>query len=155
MKRLILLGGLAFVSTLFIISSCKKEEKKNLPPTINFVQGLNYVSSDTTIGVSTVFIVSVYAEANAESKSNIRTLKVTREFGTNSADTTFNFDNSSITANITFNAQSIVGVETITFDVTDNDGQKASASLQITTVITAGKALPSKNSAWIEMKQSF
>lgn len=139
MKKFMFIAGVILFSTTFLLTSCTEDETNDLYPTINFLAGAGLISSDATVTVGSVFNVKVYAEENAESKANIRSLKVTRVFNLNSWDTTYSdFNDASMTFTITFTAQPIVGQESIKFEVTDNDGQKASVSLLITTEAGSG-----------------
>jgi hypothetical protein len=138
MRKLMLIMGTALLSGLLFFSACTTEEDQDQPPSINFLAGDDYISSDATVTVNSLFMVKVYAEENAESKSNIRTLKVTRVFNLNSWDTTFSFNDPNITVELSFYAQPNEGVESIKFEVADNAGETASIELRITTEPGAG-----------------
>jgi len=132
-KTTLFIGAILFSATMFLVS-CTKDETKDQPPTINFIAGTDYISSDATLALNEAFKVKIYAEENSESKSNITALKVTRVFNLDSWDTTFtDFNDPTISVEIAFNAQPIEGVENIKFEAIANDGQKASVSLKITT----------------------
>jgi hypothetical protein len=140
MKKLLLIAGIALFSTTFFFSSCTDDEEPqpSQPPSINFLTGSDLISSDATVTVNGTFKIKVYAEENADSKSNLRSLEITRVFNLNSWDTTFTYNDPNLTAEINFTAQPVAGVENITFEVTDNDGQKASISVKITTEEATG-----------------
>lgn len=139
MKKMILIAGALLLSTALFFTSCSSDDPApNQPPTIGFVAGADYISSDATLTVNAPFKIKVTIEENAESKSNIRSLKITRVFSLSAWDTTFSFNDPIVNAEFTFNAQPTAGQESIEFEAVDNDGQKASVSLKITTEEATG-----------------
>lgn len=141
MKRIFLfLGAIMLVSVTMFTSCTEDTEPADLPPSISFVTGANYISDDATMTADTTFKVKILAESNTTSNTKLASLKITRVFGLNSQDTTYNDPNgeSTFTAEITFTAVQVEGVERIEFKVTDKDGQSATIDLQITTVLPAG-----------------
>ena len=131
-----LIAAILMTGSLFL-ASCT-EETESQPPSINLLAGAGLISSSATVEVNSVFSVKVYAEENAASGSNIRTLEVTRVFNLTSWDTTFSFNDPNITADLTFMAQPVEGQESIKFEVTDNNGEKASTTIVITTEAATG-----------------
>jgi hypothetical protein len=140
MKKLMIIAGVMLFSTSLFFSSCTDDDepKPVQPPSISFLTGADFISSDATVTVSSQFKVKVYVEENADSKSNLKSLEITRVFNLNSWDTTYNLSGASGSVEITFSAQPTAGLENITFEVMDNAGQKASISLKITTEESSG-----------------
>jgi hypothetical protein len=138
MKKFFVLAGIVFFSTSMLLTSCTTEEETDQPPTIGFVAGSGFISADASVDVNSTFSVKVFAEENATSGENLKSLKVTRVFELNSWDTTFTFNEATFSATYNFQAQASAGEESIKFEVTDNAGEKASAQLIITTQETAG-----------------
>lgn len=139
MKKLLVLAGIVlFSASLFLTSCTTEEEPLDQPPTIAFIAGSGFISADATVDVNSTFSVKIYAEENATSGENLKSLKVTRVFELNSWDTTFTFNEATYAATYNFQARATAGQESIKFEVTDNAGEKASCQLVITTEATAG-----------------
>lgn len=137
MKKIFyLLVAIVMAGTLFF-TACT-EEGDDQPPTIYFLTGTGFISSDATVEINSTFTVKVFAEENLISKSNISSIKVTRVFNLNSWDTTYNYNDPSVTLEREFTAQATTGQESIKFEVTDNNGEKASISITITTEAATG-----------------
>jgi hypothetical protein len=140
MKRVLIFLSAILISSVTFLSSCTEENTPaDLPPTISFVAGAGYISADATVDVSTNFVIKVLAEANTTSASKIASIGITR-ISNNQVigDTTFTFNDATITFEITFVSLAVVGTETIEFKATDKDGQDATISLDITTQQQAG-----------------
>lgn len=137
MKKVFFMLGVVFLSTSFLLTSCT-EEVTPMPPTIAFVAGAGFISADATVDASSTFSIKILAEENAESGANLKSLKITRVFDLNSWDTTFDYNDATISQVFNFQAQAAEGDESIKFEVTDNNGEKASVSLIITTEGAAG-----------------
>ncbi len=132
---------LAFVITsVTLFTSCTEEEDPvNLPPSISFVSGAGYVSSDATLEVNTPFVVKILAEANVTSGAKIEKINITRIFGNQTVgDTTFTFNDATVTFEVTFMSYPQVGVENIEFEAVDKDNQTKKITLKITTTAAAG-----------------
>ena len=127
---------IAFVLTsVTLFTSCTDEEEPvDLPPTIGFVSGAGYISADATVELNTPFVVKVLAEANATSGAKITEINVTRIFSNQVVgDTTFTFNDATVTMELTFMSYPEAGVENIEFEAVDKDGQSDKVSLEITT----------------------
>jgi hypothetical protein len=134
MKRIFLFLGAIILSSVMLFTSCTDTtDPVNLPPTISFVAGPNYISNDAAVIVSTPFKVKILAEENVTSGTNLQSLKITRVFNLQTWDTTLTFNESTYTLEASFTAQSAAGVERIEFKITDKDGESAMVDLQITT----------------------
>lgn len=124
----IILGGLT------IMSSCKKDENNDGPPTLLFDTGTDYVSGDFIADTNQNIKIGVRAASNAESGNKLSNLKVQRVFNntpfvvldTNINTTVFNLD-------ILTNARLTEGDENWIFRITDKGGQYAEKSFIITT----------------------
>jgi hypothetical protein len=140
MKKTSLIAALLLImASVSFFTSCTTEEE-NLSPTINFVTGSGYISSDANLKAGEAFTVNLSAAANSTSGAKLVNLKVIRVLGGNTvtvADETI--DLSSFTSEISANAAFIAGTEKWTFTVTDANGETAEISLNITT--TAGAAI--------------
>lgn len=134
MKRSLFLVLSLLVSSALLLVSCNDDDEPlNQPPTISFVAGANFISSDATLKVNESFTVKILAEANTTSGSKIQSLKISRVFNLQSWDTTLTYNDATFTLEATFTANAQVGVERISFEITDKAGQKASIYLDITT----------------------
>lgn len=135
------LFGLMLVSALFILNSCSKDtttDPVDLTPSLSFVGGTGYVSSDVTLDVNEPFKVGITAFSNTNSSAKLAKLTITRVVNNvpHAQDTTFN----SSTLNLTINAvaSNLVGQEKWFFKVTDKDNQVKEVSFTITTVAPTG-----------------
>lgn len=134
---LLVMAGISF------FTSCTKEEE-DLSPTIKFVTGAGYISSDATLKAGEAFTVNISATANSTSGAKLVNLKVVRTIGSNDVTVADEaIDLSSFTSELSANAAFIAGTEKWTFTVTDANGEKAEISLNITT--TAGAAINTFN----------
>jgi len=145
MKRIFFVFAAILISSVSLLTSCTEEEEPtNLPPSLSFVTGAGYVSDDATLEVSTPFVVKLLAEANATSGAKIDAIKITRIFNNQTiGDTTFEFNDATVTFEITFVSYYQAGVENIEFKATDKDGESKTISLQITTEEATGGAIDS------------
>ncbi|NTV83017.1 MAG: hypothetical protein HGA23_01800, partial [Bacteroidales bacterium] len=103
---------------------------------ISFVAGSGYISDDATLLVNTPFVVKILAESNVTSGAKIASLNITRIVNNQIVgDTTFTFNDATVTFELTIMSYPTAAVENIEFEAVDKDGQKASISLQITTQV--------------------
>jgi len=137
MKKTGLIAVLLLVmASISFFTSCTTEEE-DLSPTIKFVTGSGYVSSDATLSAGEVFTVNISATANSTSGAKLTNLKVVRNLGGNAVTyVDQDVDQSSFTGEMSAYAAFIVGTEKWTFTVTDANGETAEIVLNITT--TAG-----------------
>jgi hypothetical protein len=142
MRKIQLLAGLLLLSGTMFISSCKKDSTTtDLSPSMNFVGGNNFISSDQTVDAGTVFSVGVNATANSTSGTKLTKFKIVRTFNNvpqTAFDTTFNSSISNYNENFTAVAAPVAGSERWTFTITDKDGETKELAFVITTVATAG-----------------
>jgi hypothetical protein len=144
MKRYLLFFGAIMLFSAILLNSCTSDNTTDLPPSISFVAGAGYVSGNATVVVSTPFVVKILAEANATSGSKIASVGITRIINNQTVgDTTFSFNDATVSFQITFMSYSVVGVENIEFKATDKDGQSKMISLQVTTEEPAGDPIDS------------
>lgn len=145
-KYLLFFGAIVLFSATLFISSCSSDNTTaDLPPTIEFVTGTGYISTDVTLTVDSPYSIKILAQANTTSGAKLETLKVSG-ISNNVVvlDTTYSIPSSGQTTfPVTFssNAMSTPGVMRIEFKVTDKDGQSATISLQITTQEASGGAI--------------
>jgi hypothetical protein len=138
MKRyLLFFGAIVLFSAILFTSACTTDNTTSLPPTIEFVAGSGYISTDATLTVGSPYSIKILAQANATSGAKLETLKVTGI--TNNIvvlDTTYSIPSAGQTTYsgvFSSTALSTPGLMRIEFKLTDKDGQFATISLQITT----------------------
>jgi hypothetical protein len=148
MKRVLFFLAAILITSVTLFTSCTEEENPvDNPPSISFVAGAGYISDDATIEINTPFVVKVLAEANTTSTSKIASINLTRIYNNNViGDTSFTFNDETVTFEVTFQSLNVAGVENIEFEAVDKDNQSAKISLQITTTEPAGGAI----STWTE-----
>ncbi|MCD4773616.1 MAG: hypothetical protein K8R41_09585 [Bacteroidales bacterium] len=132
-KTLYLFAVLAITGTLFI-SSCQKDDPVIIPPSINFVAGADYISSDVTLLTNQEFRVGINANKDSESDNKMINFKVIRTFNNipyTALDSTINGDYFSI--ELIANSNPFVGEERWTFTITDEAGETSEVSFVITT----------------------
>lgn len=126
---------LVFAVASTVLVSCNKDENTDPQvPSINFVGGSGYVSTDGTYPVNTLLKVGINAAANTTSGSKLTKLVVTRTFNnvpTTVLDSTISVSNFNIEAN--FYTASVAGTERFAVKVTDADGESNEISFNITT----------------------
>jgi hypothetical protein len=124
---------LAALSTVF--TSCNKDEVTDPQiPSIKFVGGSDYTSTDISYPTNTPFKVGITANANATSGSKLVKMLVTRTFNnvpTTVLDSTINVAN--FYFEDVFYTSPIVGNERWAFKVTDAAGESNEISFNITT----------------------
>ena len=132
--------GAIMLSSMMLFTACTDDsDPVDLPPSISFVAGAGFISDDETVTVNTPFVVKILAQANATSGAKIQSISITRIFNNQTVgDTSFLFNDATVTFEITFMSYPEAGVENIEFEATDKDGQKDKITLQITTQATAG-----------------
>lgn len=144
MKKYLVIFGAIMLFSGTLLTSCTTDTTEDLPPTISFVAGAGYISDDATVVVNTPFVVKILAEANTTSNTKIESVSITRIFNNQIVgDTSFAFNDATVTFEITFMSYPEVGVENIEFKATDKDGQSKTISLQITTEEAAGDPINS------------
>jgi len=127
---------IALASGLAMLNSCSDDENPtpvDETPTINFVGGAGYISSNATLKVNEAFKVGINAFSNATSGAKLVKFTITRIYNNIPAtqDTTINTDQLNIEVHATANSQ--VGSETWYFKVTDKNNKTKEISFTITT----------------------
>jgi hypothetical protein len=123
MKKINLLISALIIAGFAFVTSCTKDSN---PPTINFKGGATYTSSDVTIEAGTSLTFGITATSGSAKLTNF---KITTTSGAAPVDTTFSSD--SFNEDYTFEFPE-VGVNALTFTITDKDGQTAELSLTVT-----------------------
>jgi hypothetical protein len=136
MKKIRYFFFIALASGLALLNSCSDDETVtpvDETPTINFVGGAGYISSNATLKVNETFKVGINAFSNATTGANLVKFTITRIFNNIPAtqDTTINTDQLNIEVHATANSQ--VGSETWYFKVTDKNNKTKEISFTITT----------------------
>jgi hypothetical protein len=127
----LLIAGMTF------ISSCSSDDNSNpsdLSPTLTFIGGTGYTSSDVTLTAGTPFKVGLNGASNTLSNSPIQQLIVTRIYNNKPftvLDTAISVNNFSV--DIIMQANYQVGAEAFYFKVVDKDNQSAEISFTINT----------------------
>ena len=124
--------------TINLFTACsddEEEEPLDKTPTINFIGGGDYTSSDVTVPAGTVVKVGITATANTNSNAKLVKFKVTRTFNNvpeTVIDSTLN-NLSSFTYTRNIQARTEAGTERWSFEITDKNNQSNSVALNITT----------------------
>lgn len=139
MKKLLFLFITMVFGASVLLTGCTDPEPEEVMPTISFQVGADYVSSNTTVEAGSVVQIGIDADANENSGALLTKLNVQRVFGsqTSSFDTLISVNTFSIDFLLT--AFPEAGSETITFTITDAEGEAASINLILTTEITYGQ----------------
>ena len=134
-KGIALFVLLAGTINLFTACSDDEEEPLDQSPTINFIGGSDYTSSDVTVPAGTILKVGITATANTNSNAKLVRFKVTRTFnniGESVIDSTLsNLSSFTYTRNI--QARTEAGTERWSFEIIDKNNQSNSVALNITT----------------------
>jgi hypothetical protein len=136
MKKIRYFLFIALASGLAILNSCSDSETvtpADETPTINFVGGTGYISSNATLKVNETFKVGINAFSNTTTGENLVKFTITRIFNNVplTQDTTINTDQLNIEVHATANSQ--VGAESWYFKVTDKNNKTKEISFTITT----------------------
>ena len=130
------LALLCIVSVAFFASCNKDDDKEAGTPTINFVQGEGYISSDDTIEANTPFMIGIQAKSDESTKELLTDCRILITCGEETVYDTlvsninqeqYNYDNS-----FTFEE----GTFTVTATVRNTAGNTAECSMTITSVVT-------------------
>jgi hypothetical protein len=142
MKNLIFLFLSIMIAGMSFMTSCSSDdttEPQNVQPTINFIGGTGYISSNATVPAGSTIKMGVNAFANATSGAKLVRLLITRVFNNFPyivLDSVINVSSFSLSVNS--EARSEIGQETWFFRITDKDNQAKEINLTITTESTAG-----------------
>jgi hypothetical protein len=125
---LIILGGATF------IMSCSKSSSTSVKgPTIHFIAGAGYTSSDQTVQISTALLFGISATAG-DGKLNRFLVKRTFQGKTTTVKDS-SFSAASFNYDLHTVAMGNVGTETWVFTIFDNNGGSAAVTLTITTTL--------------------
>lgn len=121
---------------LFVLTGCEEDGEESLSPSLEFLGGSQYVSSDVTLAPGESFLVGLTADENVNSKSKLVNFKVERKITGQSSpsvvlDSTINTSNFDIKGELV--ASTIETEETFTFTITDKKGEFKSVSFIVTT----------------------
>ncbi len=127
----------------FVFQSCNDKEKVDpKPPTMNFLGGVGYTSSDVTIGVGTPFTIGITANHSSKMKNFKVTLSTDGGVALPVLDSSINTEN--LTYSLTDVAASTVGVtKQYSFTVTDKDGLSTTITITITAATTSSTLIES------------
>jgi len=116
------------------ISSCKKDSTADNTPSINFVGGNGFISTDTQVDSGSVIMVGINAAANANTGTKLVDCKVTltvNNITKQIKDSTINISNFSYEFVGTVNWK---GAGRLVISVTDKDGESNEVAVNITSV---------------------
>ncbi len=136
-KGIVIFSTLLLSGTLFI-SSCSKSDNTTTTeqsPVIAFVAKTGFISGDATLAVGAKFKVNITASSNTSSNSKLANFNISRVYQNTPTvvlDTTIS--QTSLNAEITASALNVAGVEKWIYKITDQAGQSAQISLNITTI---------------------
>lgn len=121
---------------LFVFTGCEEDGEESLSPSLEFLGGSQYVSSDVTLAPGDTFYVGLTANQNTNSRSNLENFKAERQITGQSTPSTI-IDSSINTSDFDIKgelvASNIETEETFTFTITDKKGEFKSVSFIITT----------------------
>lgn len=144
MKRfslILYIGAISVLGILLITASCKKEDSDdNTPadksPSLTFLTGTGYVSSDVTLEASRTFKVGVLGSKNPNTNIDIATFTVTRTFN-GISETVYENNNvgeSYLSWESTEFTNDMTGEEVWRFTIMDYTGETQAISFTITTL---------------------
>lgn len=142
MKKIAFLMSGLMMAGLMFFSACSDDTTTpgDVNPSMSFVGGAGYVSTDATLPIGSVFTVGINAFSSTETNAKLSKFTATRVFDNKPfvlLDSNINIDQFTIDININANAQA--GTENFIFNITDKDGNSRELSFVITTVETAGE----------------
>ena len=120
---------------MLAMQSCKKEDDERTPPSIKFVTGAGYVSSDLTLSTDTSVVVGITV---TKTEDELRTFNVSRAYDNAPGTTTVSNETISgnevngFARNVTVHTRVTPGLEKYIFTTTDKDGNVASVSFILT-----------------------
>jgi len=139
MKKTIYLMSMLLMAGTMVFTSCSSSDDNpavpiDLTPSMNFLGGAEYISSDATLTTGELFQVGVSAIQNGTSQKKLESFVVTRTFDNISvtvldssfSSTTFNWSSIQL-------ANPLVGQERWNFIITDKDGKASELAFIITT----------------------
>lgn len=132
LKKLNFICCIGLLVGLFL-SSCKKDEDKQIPPDISFKTGAGYVSTNTILHTNDTILVGINA-AKTEDKDLLVHFVATQQYDTNPATTIFNesFNEDTYSKDMTIITRKTTGIETYTYTIINRDGLTKTISLVLT-----------------------
>lgn len=127
MKRITPLFAIVLLAVITSLSSCSKDAT---PPTIEFVTGTDYTSSDITVPVNTTFKVGISAKSGSSALVNLLVTATSGSTPITLLDSTFS--NETFTKDFMVTSPPEAGSIILTFKITDKEGQSAEVSLTLT-----------------------
>lgn len=134
MQKRLFIPLFSFALTLFMLTSCEKDEGKL--PLIEFQTGGAYVSADKTVSKGETVLVGIHAE-KTEDKDVLKTFNASGSFDGAAGISLLNqtlsgTDGDVFDLDIPITVRNQAGTEKYTFTVTNRDGLTNSISLTLT-----------------------
>ncbi len=128
MKKLSILFASLLLASVTFLTSCTED---TIPPTINFLGGTGYTSTDVTINAGSDIKVGITATAGSAKLTGFEITATHNNSAVTIYDSTFSSDAFSKTMTLTVED---LGETKLVFTITDKDGQEAYVSLTVTAV---------------------
>jgi len=150
-----LILSIILVGATFFMSCNKSSSKSVTGPTIHFITGAGYISSDQTVQITTPLLFGINATAG-DGKLNRLIAKRTFQGKTSTAK-----DSSFSAASFTYDFHTVAmgspGNETWVFTIFDTNGGSSAVTLTITTTIptSAGFILPYSNKLFVAQTSTY
>ncbi len=141
MKKVVSLTLCLLGAGMLFFSSCSSDSSNPTPqnPTINFLGGNGYVSTDVTVAAGSALKFGITSASNTSSGAKLTNFKITRVFNNTPMvvlDSTINVTYYNV--DISTAASQSAGQEKFIFRITDKDGKYAEISVTVTTTPSAG-----------------
>ncbi len=150
MKQIRYMIAAVLLSGIVVLGSCTKKsdpEPVDQAPSITFVPGTGFVSSDVTLKINSPFKVRISAASNSTSRSPLKKFTITWVHNSDRItvlDTVINMN--TLNTDVSAQAYSQAGQERWYFKVTDQQNYSSEIGFAITTTAT-GSNKPNGN-AW-------
>ena len=133
-----LLTAVIFTGIIWLSSCTKKSDPEpvDMTPSISFVAGTGYVSSDVTLKINSTFKVGIVAASNSNSKSPLTKFSITRIINNNSVKLDTIINRNDLNLNVMAQAYSLAGQEKWYFKITDMGNYSKEISFTVTTTAT-------------------
>ena len=123
--------SIILVGATFILSCSKSSSTSGNVPTIHFVVGSGYISSDTSVRITSPLLFGITATTDNGSLNRFFVQRTTSGKTRTEKDSSFNA--SSFNYNLHSVAREIIISETWVFTIFDNNGRSSAVTLKITT----------------------
>ena len=125
--------GLITILTLLVVSSCKKEKDKQIPPNIAFKTSSGYTYDSGTFSMNDTLLVGITAE-KTEDKDLLTRFVETQKYDAGSTTTLLNesFNQDTYSKDMTIITRNVSGTEVYTFTIINRDGLTTTKTLTIT-----------------------